>query len=123
MKIKRILIATILIYALFAGSRMGVPWIRNRMFTYEMQNQAGLMKFGTALRARNVLMSTAQSYKVPISEKNLKIEKDEVKGNILIEVNYEVVVTFPPFKYTHTWKFHHRAESGFPAVKRDDFFK
>ena len=121
MKIKRIVVAIILIYALFAGVRMGAPWIRNKMFAHEMESQAGLMKFGTAVRARNVLMDTAQSYRVPINEKNLKIVKDEVKGYILIETSYQIVVTFPPFKYTYTWKFHNRAEAGLPVVKRNDF--
>ncbi|TNF47790.1 hypothetical protein EP232_03085 [bacterium] len=123
MKIKNILIAIIIIYGLFAGARFGAPLIRSKMFAHEMDSQAGLMKFGTPLLAKERLLETARSYKVPVTEKNLKVLKDEIKGHISIETQYEMVVTFPPFGFTHTWKFHHKSEAGFPPVKRDDFFQ
>jgi len=121
MKIKNILLAIIIIYGLFAGARFGTPLIRSKMFAHEMDGQAGLMKFGTAGVAKERLLETARSYRVPVNEKNLKVFKDEVKGYISIEVQYEMVVTFPPSKFTHTWKFHHKSEAGFPVFKKNDF--
>jgi len=123
MKIKRILIWVIIIYGIFAGARLGTPLIRAKMFSHEMDSQAGLMKFGTALQAKARLLETARSYGVPVTSENLKIVKDEIKGNISIEVQYEMVVTFPPFKYTHTYRFHPKSESGFPIARKEDFFQ
>ena len=123
MKIKKILIWVIIIYGLFAGVRLGTPLIRSKMFSHEMDSQAGLMKFGTAQQAKSRLLETANSYRVPVTSDNLKVFKDEVKGNILIEVQYEMVVTFAPFKYTHTYRFHHTSETGFPVSKKKDFFQ
>jgi hypothetical protein len=123
MKIKRILIWVIILYGLFAGARLGTPLIRAKMFAHEMDSQAGLMKFGTAIQAQARLLETANSYGVPVTSENLKVLKDEIKGHISIEVQYEMVVTFPPFKFTHTYTFHPRSEAGYPIAKKKDFFQ
>lgn len=123
MKAKNIVIWVLIIYGIFAGARMAAPLIRARMFAHEMESQAGFMKFGSALQARTRLLETAASYRVPVTSENLKIVKDEIKGYISIEAQYEMVVTFPPFKYTYTYRFHPTAETGFPPVRKDDFFQ
>ncbi len=122
MKIKKILIWVIILYGLFAGARLGTPLIRAKMFSHEMDSQAGLMKFGTAIQAQARLLETANSYGVPVTSDNLKIVKNDIKGQISIETRYEMVVTFPPFKFTHTYVFHPRSEAGYPPIKKNDFF-
>ena len=53
MRFKHYLLIAVLVYGLIAGVRLGSPYVRNMMFSHEMDSQANLMKFGTAIRARN----------------------------------------------------------------------
>jgi len=113
MNIKKILIAAIVIYGLISAWMIGTPYIRNVMFSEEVDNIArGLNYDGTIKRARNRLNKAARSNHIPITEKDFVIIKDPKTKYTLVEVTYSVTVSTPFELYTHVWNFHARAEKG-----------
>ncbi len=113
MNLKRILIGTVVLYALVSGVMIGMPYIRNVIFTDEVDNIARRLKFdGTITRARNQVNEAARSNKIPITEKDFVITKDPKTNYTLIEIKYSVTVSTPYELYTHVWNFHSRAEKG-----------
>jgi hypothetical protein len=113
MKIKKILIGAVVLYALISGVMIVMPYVRNVMFADELDTIArGLNYDGTILRATNRLKRAAVSSKIPVTEEDFVIKKDFKTGDTLVEVKYSVAVTLPFNVYTHVWNFHPRAEHG-----------
>ena len=113
MNFKKILIGTVVLYALVSGVMIGMPYVRNVIFNDEVDNIArGLNYDGTITRARNRLKEAARSNKIPITEKDFVIIKDPKTYYTLIEIKYSVTVSTPFELYTHVWNFHSRVEKG-----------
>lgn len=121
MRLKHYLLIAVLIYGVIAGVRLGTPYVRNLMFSHEMDSQAHLMNFGTAIRARNRLLDSAREYKVPVDDNNLVVIKDEDKGIILVEAEYSMTVTIPFGIYSYTWKFHPVVRNKIPPKPQRSF--
>jgi len=113
MNIKKILIGIIVLYALASGAMIGMPYVRNVMFSDEVDNIArGLNYDGTITRATNRVIESARSNNIPVTKENFVIIKDSKTYYTLIEVKYSVTVSTPFELYTHVWNFHVRAEKG-----------
>ncbi len=121
MRFKHYLLIAVLVYGLIAGVRLGSPYVRNMMFSHEMDSQANLMKFGTAIRARNRLLESARQYKVPVGEDNLVVIKDEEKGLVTVEAEYSVTATIPFGLYSYTWHFHPVVRNKIPPKPQRNF--
>ena len=65
---------------------------------------AGQFKDG---QIRAAILEKAESLDFPVTEDDIVVERRA--GQILVEVEYTVPVTFPG--YTYNWKFHHKAEN------------
>ena len=111
MNIKKILIWTIVLYAIVSGAMIGMPYVRNVMFSDELDNIArGLNYDGTVTRATNRLKEAARSNKIPVTEKDFVITKAPKTNYTVIAVKYSVTVSTPFELYTYVWNFHPRAE-------------
>jgi hypothetical protein len=112
-RIRNLVIWIVVIYLLVSGIKIGIPYIRNVMFADEVDNIArGLNYDGTVARATNRLMEAVRSNKIPVTEKDFTIRKDEKTSHTLVEVKYSVTVATPFGLYTHVWNFNPRAEYG-----------
>jgi hypothetical protein len=112
-KIKTFIIWFVALYLLVSGIMIGIPYIRNVMFSDEVDNIArGLNYDGTLLRATNRLKAAARSNKIPVTDEDLIVKKNEKTNHALVEVKYTVTVTTPFGLYTHVWDFNPRAEYG-----------
>ena len=112
-RLKNFLIWTAVFYLLVSGVMIGMPYIRNVMFSDEVDNIArGLNYDGTLVRAKNRLTEAARSNKIPVTREDFAVIKDPKTNYTLIEVKYSVEVTTPFGLYTHVWDFHPRAEYG-----------
>jgi hypothetical protein len=110
-RIRNYLIGIITLYLLVSGVMIGLPYVRNVIFSDEVNNIArGLNYDGTITRATNRVKESARSNKIPITEKDFVITKDPRTRDTLIEVKYSVTVSTPFELYTHVWNFHVRAE-------------
>jgi hypothetical protein len=112
-RIRKYLIGIIVLYLLVSGVMIGMPYVRNVMFTDEVDNIArGLNYDGTITRATNKVKEAARSNKISVTKENFVIIKDPKARYTLIEVKYSVTVSTPFELYTHVWNFHVRAEKG-----------
>jgi len=112
-RLRKYLIGFIVLYLLVSGWMIGVPYIRNVMFSDEVDNIArGLNYDGTINRAKNRLAEAARSNHIPITMENFVVIKDPKTKYTLVEVKYSVTVSTPFELYTHVWNFHARAEKG-----------
>jgi hypothetical protein len=112
-RIRKYIVGIIILYALASGWMIGMPYVRNVMFTDEVDNIArGLNYDGTVSRATNRVNKAALSNHIPITEKDFVIIKDLKTHYTLVEVKYSVTVSTPFELYTHVWNFHVRAEKG-----------
>jgi hypothetical protein len=112
-RIKNYLIGIIALYLLVSGVMIGMPYIRNVMFSDEVDNIArGLNYDGTILRATNQLIKAAASNNIPVPKEDFVVTKDPKTHYTLIEIKYSVTVTTPFDLYTHVWDFNPRAEYG-----------
>ena len=110
-RIRKYLIGIIVLYLLVSGVMIGMPYVRNVMFTDEVDNIArGLNYDGTITRATNRVIEAARSNNIPVTKENFVITKDPKTNYTLVEVKYSVTVTTPFELYTHVWNFHVRAE-------------
>ena len=112
-RIRKYLIGIIVLYLLVSGVMIGLPYVRNVIFTDEVDNIArGLNYDGTVLRATNRLIKAADSNNIPVTKEDFVVIKDPKTRYTLIEVKYSVEVSTPFELYTHEWNFHLRAEKG-----------
>ena len=112
-RIKNYLIGIIVLYLLVSGVMIGIPYIRNAMFSDEVDNIArGLNYDGTVMRATNRVIEAARSNNIPVTKENFVIIKDPKTNYTLVEIKYSVTVSTPFELYTHVWNFHVRAEKG-----------
>jgi len=110
-KLRNYLIVVIVLYLLVSGWMIGMPYIRNVMFSDELDNIArGLNYDGTILRATNRLIKAAASNNIPVAKEDFVVIKDPKTHYTLIEVKYSVEVSTPFELYTHVWNFHPKAE-------------
>jgi len=111
MNIKKILIWTVVLYLIVSGVMIGTPYVRNVMFSDEVDNIArGLNYDGTIVRAKNRLTESARSNKIPVTQEDFIVIKDPKTNYTLIEIKYSVTVSTPFELYTHVWNFHPRSE-------------
>jgi len=107
------LIGIIVLYALVSGWMIGMPYVRNVMFSDEIDNIARSLNYdGTITRATNRVVEAARSNHIPITEKDFVITKDPKTSYTPVEVKYSVTVSTPFELYTKVWDFHPRAEYG-----------
>ena len=112
-RIKNYIIALVVFYLLISGVMIGMPYLRNVMFSDELDTIArGLNYDGTTLRATNRLMKAAASNNIPVTKEDLVVIKDPKTHYTLVEVKYSVPVSTPFDLYTYVWDFHPRAEYG-----------
>ena len=105
------LIGIIVLYLIVSGVMIGLPYVRNVIFSDEVDNIArGLNYDGTITRATNRVKESARSNNIPITEQDFVITKNPRTRDALIEVKYSVTVSTPFELYTHVWNFHVRAE-------------
>jgi len=113
-KLRNFIIGVLVLYLVIFGFMIGIPYVRNIMFSDEVDNIArGLNYDGTIVRATNRLREAVRTNKIPVTEKDFVIIKDPKTNYTLVEVKYSVTVSTPFFDlYTHVWNFHPRAEYG-----------
>jgi len=112
-RIIKYLIGIIVLYLLVSGATIGMPYVRNVMFSDEVDNIArGLNYDGTITRATNRVIESARSNHIPVTKENFVIIKDPKTHYTLIEVKYSVTVSTPFELYTHVWNFHVRVAKG-----------
>jgi hypothetical protein len=112
-KIRNYTITLVTLYLLISGVMIGMPYVRNVIFSDEMDNIArGLNYDGTILRATNRLIEAAASNNIPVTKEDFVVIKDRKTHYTLLEVKYSVTVSTPFDLYTHVWDFHPRAEYG-----------
>jgi hypothetical protein len=110
-RMKNYIIILVSVYLLVSGVMIGMPYIRNVLFSDELDNIArGLNYDGTILRATNRLIKAAASNNIPVTKEEFVVIKDPKTHYTLIEVKYSVEVSTPFELYTHVWNFHPRAE-------------
>ena len=112
-RMKKYIIAVVAFYLLISGVMVGMPYLRNVMFSDELDTIArGLNYDGTILRATNRLIQAAASNNIPVTKEDLVVIKDLKTHYTLVEVKYSVNVSTPFDLYTYVWDFHPRAEYG-----------
>ncbi|MDF1535440.1 MAG: hypothetical protein P1S46_02930 [bacterium] len=113
MNLKKILVAAAVIYAVVSLWRIGTPYIKNAMFSNDIDTIARTLSVdGTVEKARLQVLESARLNEIPVTEGKFTIVKDEQTRQVLIEVKYTVQVKTPFELYTHTWNFSPRAEKG-----------
>lgn len=112
-RFKNYIIWLVILYLLVSGVMVGIPYIRNFMFSDAVDNIArGLNYDGTIQRATNQILKAAEDNNIPITSKDFVVIKDPKTMYTLVEVKYSVTVSTPFKLYTHVWNFHPRAEFG-----------
>jgi len=112
-RLKNYIIWIVVLYLLVSGIMVGVPYVRNVMFSDELDNIArGLNYDGTILRATNRLIKAAADNNIPVSKEDFVVIKYPKTHYTVVEVKYSVEVSTPLDLYTHVWNFNPRAEYG-----------
>ena len=112
-RLRNYLIWLAILYLLISGVMIGIPFLRNAMFSDAVDNIARGLNFdGTILRATNRVIKAADDNHIPITKENFVIIKDPKTRYTLIDVKYSVTVSTPFKLYTHVWNFNPRAEYG-----------
>jgi len=110
-RLRNYLTGVIVLYALISGWMIGMPYVRNVMFSDEIDNIARSLNYdGTIARATNRVVEAARSNHISITENDFVITKDPKTSYTLVEVKYSVSVSTPFELYTKVWNFHPRAE-------------
>lgn len=97
----------ILLVAVFIAYKMipvKVKAAELRQTVVDASKSAGNLNDG---RIMNAITSKARDLELPVTEKDVKINR--AANKIRVEVNYVVPVEFPG--YTFQWKFNHSAEN------------
>jgi hypothetical protein len=119
MNLKRILIATVVIYAIISGWTIATPYFNNAMLSNDIDTFArSLSVDGTVERARIRVLESIRVNEIPATDADITIIKDKQTKQVLIEVKYSVSVSTPFDLYTYTWHFNPRAEKGLQRVPR-----
>jgi len=112
-RLRNYFIWLVVLYLLISGVKVGIPYIRNAMFSDAVDNIARWLNYdGTVPVAENRLLKAAEDNKIPITGENFVVVKDPATKYTLVEVKYSVTVSTPFKFYTHVWNFNPRAEYG-----------
>src|SRR3990172_10489142 len=78
--------------ALYAGFLMGVPYVTYKMFDYEVESAAKNAAYYRDDEILKNILEKAHYWYIPIDKDNVRIKR--TKEDIVIEVEYEVIVDF-----------------------------
>lgn len=119
MNLKKILAAAIVIYAVVSLWRIGTPYIKNAMFSNDLDTIARTLSVdGTVERARSQVLEAIRINEIPAGDEGITVVRDERTRQVLVEVRYSVSVTTPFGLYTHTWNFDPQAQYGLQKIPR-----
>lgn len=78
--------------SLYAGFLIGIPYLTYKMLGYEVENAAKNAGYNKDEEIVKNILEKAHFWYIPIDKDNIRIER--TKKDIVIEVEYEVIVDF-----------------------------